>query len=261
MVQIRRFNVQRNKEMKIFYTRAIGSGKNHDDVIKELSDKYPIGDAYIRTILKGQGVKISRKKEYTKKNVGKLSERDNKIVSMFNDGTDTSVIAKKFSISQTRIQQILRSKLGKTFRKKLGECNFEELDKKSKEIIKKLEAGSSYDEVVEKYGKPLLNEIKSIGCNIFKVAQSYKIKDFVRMAKSGKSPKEIAAKYGVTLNYAYMILHENGIRYQLSDEDKLKRDQNISEEIKTSDVITLSKKYKLTPTMIRIIVKKMRSKK
>lgn len=261
MVQIRRFNVQRNKEMKIFYTRAISSGKNHDEVIKELSDKYPIGDAYIRTILKGQGVKISRKKEYTKKNVGKLSERDNTIVSMFNEGIDTLVIAKKFNVSQTRIQQILRSKLGKTFRKKLSESNFEELEKKSKEIISKLEAGSSYEEVIEEYGRALINEIKSTGINIFKIAQSYKIKDFVRMAKAGKSPKEIAAKYNVTLNYAYMILHENGIRYQLSDKDKLKRDQSISEEIKNSSVLALSKKYKLTPTMIRIILKRMQSKK
>lgn len=254
---------ERNLEIKKDYLNGIEEGKEHDDIMVEISAKHDIGKFYVRTILKEQGIEIERKTEYERSDKDKLIKRDDDIVSLFKEETDPSSIATKYKISETRVRQILRAKLGKTFKAP-------KLNLKLDEIKASIESGIQYDcackkectcdTIVNKYGKNTIKQIKyNLGFNIFKKSLEYKIRDIVRMAKNGTPTKDIATKHAVTLNYTYMILHDNGIRSKITQKDKLKRDTSIwkskQDGLKIDDI---AEKHKLTPTMIRIIISKMK---
>jgi uncharacterized protein (DUF433 family) len=271
MGKIRLMVQERNLEIKNDYLKEIAEGKEHDDVMDALSDKHGIGRFYVRTILKEQGIEIERKTEYERSDKVKLSKRDEDIVELFKQETEPSLIADKYEITETRVRQILRKKLGKTFKTPKLAAKLAKLE----EIKVSIESGIPYDcsckkknteckcdTIVNKYGKNIIKQIKyNLGYNVFKKALEYKIKDIVRMAKKGSPPKDIAKKHIVTLNYTYMILHDNGIRSKISKEAKKKRDESILEaKNKGQSIDLISENFNLTPTMIRIIIKGLRNK-
>ena len=271
MGRIRKIILERNQKIKEAYLKEIGSGKDPDVVMDELAKSNDIGRFYVRTILKEQGIEIERKTEYERSDKDELVKRDSEIVELFNSEIDPEDIAKKFDLTTTRVRQILRSKLGKSFKAP-------KLKNKLDEIKEALESGLPYDcsckknkienckcdTIVGRYGKNIIKQIKyNMGYNVFKKALEYKIKDMVKMAKSGKPPKDIANKHNVTLNYTYMILHDNGIRSKITKEDKTKRDKAIWEAKmkKGKSVEEIAEKHELTPTMVRIIISKMKKDK
>ncbi len=252
MAKIRKLILERNKKIKRKYLKETTAGKDSDSVMDELAKQHDIGRFYIRTILKEEGIEIERKTEYERSDKEKLNKRDQDIIDLFNTEVDPDDIAKKFKLTPTRVRQILRAKLGKAFK-------VPKLKLKLDEIKKELEQGVPYDNIVDKYGKNVIKQIKyNLGYNIFKKSLEYKIKDIVSMAKSGEPPKKIADKHRVTLNYTYMILHDNGIRSKISKDDKEKRDLKIFNASKKKSVDEIAEEFELTPTMVRIIISKMK---
>jgi hypothetical protein len=247
--------LERNQGIKKIYLDEIKKGKDHDSVMDAIALQYNIGRFYVRTILKEQGIEIERKTEYKRSDKDKLIKRDNEIVNLFKDEIDPDVIAKKFELTSTRVRQILRGKLGKSFK-------VPKLKIKLDDIKKELADGVSYENIVEKHGKNIIKQIKyNLNFNVFKKALEYKIKDIVHLAKSGTPPKDIAVKHDVTLNYTYMILHDNGIRSKISKEAKQKRDQAIWESKKKgASIDDIAEANKLTPTMVRIIISEIKNK-
>lgn len=256
MGKIRLMVQERNHEIKKEYLKRIESGKDIDTVMDELAALHSIGRFYVRTILKEQGIEIERKTEYERSDKDKLIKRDDEIVELFKNETDPEIIAEKFELTSTRVRQILRAKLGKSFK-------VPKLKLKLDEIKKELADGIPYDTIVEKHGKNIIKQIKyNLGFNVFKKALEYKIKDIVHLAKSGTPPKDIARKHDVTLNYTYMILHDNGIRSKISKEAKKKRDQAIFDSKKKGESVdSIAEKNDLTPTMVRIILSEKKKKK
>lgn len=255
MGTIRKLILDRNQKIKEKYLKEVGAGKDQDTIMDELAEKHVVGRFYIRTILKEQGIEIDRKTKYERSDKEELTVRDAEIVKLFNDEIDPEVIADQFDLTPTRVRQILRGKLGKAFK-------VPKLKIKLDEIKKELDEGTSYDAIVAKYGKNVIKQIKyNLDFNIFKKALEYKIIDIVKMAKSGEPPKNIARKHSVTLNYTYMILHDNGIRSKITKEDKLKRDKKIFDASKKSSIEDIAKENDLTPTMVRIIISEMKKPK
>lgn len=253
--------LQRNKSIKEKYLIEIKLGKKSDDVMDAISSEHDVGRFYIRTILKEQGVEIERKSEYNKHNKIKLVTRDAEIVDMFNKKINPDDISKKFMLTSTRVRQILRAKgnLVKSHKIDVDKTLLANINETVEKIKKDLSSEIPYTEIVKKYGKDKIKEIKeTVGFNVFKTALTLKIKNIVKLARGGVPPKEIAAKHSVTLNYTYMILHDNGIRYKISKSDKKKRDHNIFEESKKKTIDEIATKYKLTPTMIRIIISQVK---
>jgi len=255
MGKIRKLILSRNQEIKDGYLKAIKEEKLLETIMDELAKEHAIGKFYIRTILKEQGIEISRKTEYDRSDRLELSTRDSEIVDLFNLEIDPDEIAAKFEITSTRVRQILRDKLGKSFKTP-------KLKNKLDDIKKDLHDGMSYELIVDKYGKNIIKQIKyNLNFNVFKKSLEYKIKDIVKMSKSGKPPKDIAKKHSVTRDYVYTILHGNGIRSKISTDDKTKRDKIIVQAKKDGmNVDDIAKKHKLTSTMVRIILSKEKVK-
>jgi Mor family transcriptional regulator len=262
MGQIKKPILERNQEIKETYKKAIQGKETESAVMDRLAAQYGIGHFYVRSILKDQGIEIERKTEYDRSN---KSKRDDEIVKMFNDENNSADIAKKYKITMTRVSQILRAKLGKSFKKTSEAPKLKiHLDAIKKELVDgipyscscKPKTKCSCLTIIGIHGKLIIKQINhNLKYNVFQKALEYKIKDMVKMSKEGIPPKEIAAKHDVTLNYAYMILHDNGIRSKISKEAKLKRDKKIWDSKKRgTNIETIAKEHHITSTMVRIII-------
>lgn len=256
MGKIREEILERNQKIKDSYNKKVSEGIKPETIMDELSKEHGVVKFYIRSILKEQGIIIERKTEYERTDKTKLDTRDTEIVELFNKDTDPDVIADKFNITPTRVRQILRSKLGKTFKASSHKLTIE------LEAIKKdLKENLPYKSIVAKYGKNTIKQIKyNLGFNLFKESSSLKTKDIIEMANKGLPPKDIAAKHGVTRNYVYIILHDNGIRYNIKD-DKIARDKKIIAQKKSGKSVNeIAGLHKITPTMVRIILGNKKTK-
>lgn len=253
MGKIREEVLQRNQNIKEAYNQKILSGsRDIESILDDLSRDYFIVKYYIRSILKEQGIIIERKTEYERTDKNKLETRNLEIINLFNNEVDPEIIAEKFDITPTRVRQILRSKLGNTFK-----ASYNKLNATLDSIKQDLTDGIPYKSIVKKYGKNIIKQINyNLKFNLFKESSSIKTKDIISMSKRGLPPKDIALKHNVTRNYIYIILHENGIRYNVKD-DKILRDKKIIKQKKAGVAINeIASTHKITPTMVRIILSK-----
>ena len=262
--------IERNQGIKEKYQESIESGKDSDAIMDELALSNGIGKFYIRTILKEQGIEIERKSEYDRSDREKLTTRDEEIIDMFKNENDPDDIAKKYELTPTRVRQIIRSKFGKF---KVPDLKLNNTLEKIKHDLesrmqydcscKRQKIQCECDTITKKYGKNIIKKIKyNLGYNVFKKSLEYKIKDMVKEAKSGVPPKDIADKHKVTLNYTYIILHDNGIRSKISKTEKSKRDAKIlNAKKKGKSIESIAELYDLTPTMVRIILTELKNKK
>ena len=256
----------RNEDIKTTYLKETKKGKDADSIIDDLLKKYDIGRFYIRSILKDHEIIIKPKTKYKSSN----TDRDDEIVKLFNADTDLSIISKQYDLTPTRISQILRGKLGKSFKKLSATPKLTlALEEIKLELIEGIpytcscKTACSCKTITNIHGKDLIKRINyALGYNVFQHALEYRIKDIVKMSKDGIPPKDIASKHNVTLNYTYLILHDNGIRSKISKEAKIKRDKKIWESKKKGIKIeNIAKEHHITSTMVRIILSEIKTRK
>ena len=194
-----RFNVLvRNQKIKDHYDKESRNGKkNIDAIINDISSKHKIGKFYIRSILKEQGVDIKRKTNYDRKNSSSLEERNKKIKEMFSAEISIEHIAEKFNLTETRVRQITKGLI-------IKEIDFTSI---IKEINLMIESGSTYENIVDRYGKETIKKLKiKAGFNVYQKALKRQNNLIVEMFKSGKTPLEISQHFYLNRDSVYIIL-------------------------------------------------------
>ncbi len=179
----------------------------------------------------------------------KKVDRNKIIVERFNSNISSFDISKEFNITETRVRQILKPYM-------TDELKNEKNLKLFIELKEDVNNGISFKDIKSKYGISFVNYCKkSCSYNVFKHTIEHTEKDIIKMYKKGKSPLVISEKHDLDRNYVYTILHSNGYRKNLSVKKRKKRDEKIIQlKHEGKSIKELSTKYKLTETMIRIII-------
>ena len=246
---MKKITVVRNKEIHNRYKELVKEGKDFKEALSELSNENDIGESYVKNILKVHGVKQSN----TKSNETK-SKRDSRIIEMYMNGDEHSVIAEEFGLTTTRIGQIIRGHLGKHAKSGM-------LEKSLLNLKRDIDNGMDHKAVQDKYGASLLRKIKSnLGYNAFDACLDKRNKDILAMYNDEKNPKsaaDIALEFDLTRDHVYGILHEFGVRSKPTRAEYRKRNELIvkafKDEEKTSQDI--AEEHDMTVTNVNIILK------
>jgi len=130
-----------------------------------LATENDIGESYVKNILKVHGVIGTSKVD------GDMSPRDSRIIEMYMNGDDHSVISEEFSLTTTRIGQIIRGHLGKNAKSGI-------LEKSLIGLKVDINKGMDHKTIQDKYGASLLRKIKSnLGYNAFDACLDKRNKD------------------------------------------------------------------------------------
>lgn len=250
---MKKITVVRNKEIFDSYNSLIEEGKDFKEALVILSKNFDdIGKSYIHNILKSYGVKGANKID------GSMSKRDARIIEMYMQGDDNTVIAEEHGLTTTRIGQIIRGHLGKYAKSGI-------LEKSLVELKDDIDGGMDHKAVQEKYGASLLRKIKSnLGYNAFDACLAKRNKDILAMYKRKSKPlsaAEIADKFGLTRDHVYGILHEFGERTKPTRAEYRKRNEKMVKDFKIGKTSKeLAAEYGMTVTNINIILNNMEAR-
>lgn len=248
-MKMKKITVIRNKEIHTRYNELVNSGVEYKDAIVTLSKDNDIGESYVKNILKVHGVKETSKNKETK------AKRDGRIVEMYMNGKDHSEIAEEFSLTTTRVGQILRSHLGKHAKSGI-------LEKSLEELKVDINSGMDHKAVQDKYGASLLRKIKAnLGYNAFNAWMEKRNKNILALYNNKKSPMsaaEIAEEYELTRDHVYGILHEFGVRSKPTRAEYRVRNEKIVKAFKVHNKSSqeIAEEHDMTVTNVNIILKK-----
>lgn len=227
--------VDRNKKIYEGYLSQKDVEKDMDKILVFLANTFNVNKFYIRGILKTHGIDMGRKRNYDRKDGQVLSDRNSNIMTMYNEGKELDEIGTAFDISETRVRQILKECL----RNKVVDApqiespeNATYKDLKRTRIVSNffdsikadVKSGMSNADIIEKYGASVIRQIKNIKkYNIFKETVRVFNNKLISMYRAGKTVEQISEKLVVSKDYAYSILHENGISGHPGTRDRNKR--------------------------------------
>jgi len=245
---MKEITVLRNKEIYNRYKVLTKDGMDFKDVLVKLSKENDIGESYVKNILNEYGVNRNRKSSKAK------SKRDSRIIEMYMNGDDHSVIADKIGLTTTRVGQIIRGHLGKYAKSGM-------LEKSLINLKKDIADGMDHKAVQDKYGASTLRKIKSnLGYNAFDACLDKRNKDIRAMYESKDNPKnaaEIATAFGLTRDRVYGILHDFGIRSKSTRAEYRKRNEKIVKAFKDEEKSSkeIAAEHSMTVTNVNIILK------
>jgi len=246
MGKMRTTVLTRNQTIREQYDKEIKAGGDVEETIEKIAVENGVGKFYVRSILKEQGLDIKRKSNYNRKDAAEQINRNNDITEMLQNGKSVSAIAAKYDLTETRVRQITKGLIARN----------SDYTKERDEIEAMVVGGATYDEIVSRHGRDTIKSVKSkTGYNAYREVLKQQNDAIVQMFKSKIAPLDIADHFGLTRDSIYLILKRNGLTSRISKDDKKKRDRDILKLSKKKIPIDeIASKYKLTSTMVRIII-------
>lgn len=245
---MKKITVIRNKEIHDRYNELVKGGVDFKEAVSTLANDNDIGESYVKNILKVHGIKETSKNKETK------AKRDGRIIEMYLNGDDHTVIAEAFGLTTTRVGQIIRGHLGKHAKSGI-------LEKSLEELKIDINDGMSHKDVQEKYGASLLRKIKAnLGYNAFDACQDKRDKDILAMYEDETDPKsaaEIAEVFELTRDHVYGILHKFGVRSKPTRAEYRIRNEKIVKAFKSGKKTSqeIADDHDMTVTNVNIILK------
>lgn len=175
--------IKRNEDICERYNLLNKQGENLDSIKRLLSSEFELGESYIMSILTEHGVRILNNR--------KMGERDVQIVSLYLDGESLSSIGKKVGLTTSRIGQVIRKHLGDKPKKILlgkhlykvksdiddGLTHSEIIEKYGTSLLLKLKNSFGYnpfDHFLERRNKEIVKRVKD-GKSALEIAEEYNL--------------------------------------------------------------------------------------